>query len=118
MEVASPLSFSHKAGAKRHLPCSPGFVDATARNPFGLESNSAEEYVNQRFKRRRFNVDEKMDDSENSTSHISPFAFQPSQKNVFSSVNNGESLPLSTLLETIFSGIAHDLVPLCRFSVT
>ena len=64
-----------------------------------MDSSSAEEYVNQRFKRRRFNVEDRMDsDSENASSHISPFAFAASQKNVFSTMN-GESFSAMAMVD-------------------
>ena len=69
MEVASPLSFvPNSAGPKRHLPCSPSFVD-TSLNPF----DSSDDFMQHRsFKRRRFNMDVSMEgDSENSVNHVS-----------------------------------------------
>jgi hypothetical protein len=69
MEVASPLTFG-SAGAKRHYPGSPGFVDTN--HPFAMIDSAAEEYVPQRaFKRRRFLADECMDESENTQNHSS-----------------------------------------------
>mmetsp|Transcript_35310 Transcript_35310/g.70201 ORF Transcript_35310/g.70201 Transcript_35310/m.70201 type:complete len:216 (-) Transcript_35310:144-791(-) len=82
MEVASPLSFvPNSAGPKRHLPCSPSFVD-TSLNPF----DSSDDYMQHRsFKRRRFNMDVSMEgDSENSVNHVSlPVHHNQQQKTVF-----------------------------------
>ena len=74
MEVASPppVPFGH-GSTKRHYPGSPGFVDATNRNPFAMISgDSSDEYMQQRsFKRRRFtSTDEMMGgDTENNQNH-------------------------------------------------
>lgn len=82
MEVASPLSFvPNSASAKRHLPCSPSFVD-TSLNPF----DSSDDFMQHRsFKRRRFNMDVSMEgDSENSVNHVSlPVHHNQQQKTVF-----------------------------------
>lgn len=94
MEVASPLTFSHSAGTKRHLPCSTGFVDSANRSPFGMAMEPPEEYVNQRFKRRRCNLDDRMDsDSENAPSQFHHYLAAPPvpEKSVFSP-SNGESI--------------------------
>ena len=75
MEVASPppLPFGHgSAGTKRHFPTSPGFVDSTNRSPFAMiPGDSSDEYMQQRFKRRRFtSADESMGaDTENNQNH-------------------------------------------------
>jgi len=75
MEVASPppLPFGHgNAGTKRHFPTSPGFVDSTNRSPFAMiPGDSSDEYMQQRFKRRRFtSADESMGaDTENTQNH-------------------------------------------------
>mmetsp|Transcript_27023 Transcript_27023/g.59441 ORF Transcript_27023/g.59441 Transcript_27023/m.59441 type:complete len:224 (-) Transcript_27023:304-975(-) len=63
MEVASPPPVPFGRGsAKRHYPGSPGFVDATNRNPFAMISgDSSDEYMQQRsFKRRRFTSTDEM----------------------------------------------------------
>jgi hypothetical protein len=88
MEVASPLTFGHStAGAKRHLPCSPGFVDSTNRSPFSMVE-PAEEFVQRAFKRRRFTVDENMESETENTMNQSPFtSHSVQQKSLFSSSN-------------------------------
>ena len=90
MEVASPLSFvPNNAGTKRHLPCSPGFVDSP-RSHFAMDQS--DDFVQHRsFKRRRFNMDVSMDgDSENSVNQASfPIHHTQQQKTFFAS-SNGE----------------------------
>jgi hypothetical protein len=91
MEVASPLTFGHStAGAKRHLPCSPGFVDSTNRSPFAMSMEQSEEFHQRSFKRRRFNMDESMEpDSENVVNQSICMSHATQQKSVFSP-SNGE----------------------------
>mmetsp|Transcript_11815 Transcript_11815/g.18934 ORF Transcript_11815/g.18934 Transcript_11815/m.18934 type:complete len:221 (+) Transcript_11815:131-793(+) len=97
MEVASPLTFG-SAGAKRHYPGSPGFVDTNRTFPM-IDGSSAEEYVPQRaFKRRRFLTnDESMEsDTENTQNHASfPMANSIVQRGPFSSTFHGPSFKRS-----------------------
>jgi hypothetical protein len=91
MEVASPLQFvPNNTGTKRHLPCSPSFVDSN-RGHFAMDSSSDEFVQHRSFKRRRFNMDVSMDgDSENSVNHASfPMHHTQQQKSPFAS-SNGE----------------------------
>jgi len=81
MEVASPppLPFGHgSAGTKRHFPASPGFVDSTNRSPFSmLPGDSSDEYMQQRFKRRRFtSADDSMGEDTENTHNRSFLQFQ------------------------------------------
>lgn len=82
MEVASPPPAPFGTNRnKRHFPGSPGFVDSTNRNPFGMiPGDSSDEYMQQRsFKRRRFTcADETMGDgTENNQNQPFPQAQQP-----------------------------------------
>jgi hypothetical protein len=81
MEVASPLTFG-SAGAKRHYPGSPGFVDPN--RSFAMMDASAtnggepaNEFMQPRaFKRRRFTMSDdsamESDNAENSQNHAFP----------------------------------------------
>ncbi|KAG7359833.1 hypothetical protein IV203_034931 [Nitzschia inconspicua] len=84
MEVASPLTFS-SAGAKRHYPGSPGFVDpnisyammdASATNVGDPDSTNQFIHQPRAFKRRRFATIEdsamESDNTENSQNHAFP----------------------------------------------
>lgn len=115
MEVASPLSFGpNNAGTKRHLPCSPGFVDAN-RPHFAMDSS--DEFVQHRsFKRRRFNMDVSMDgDSENSVNQASfPMHHTQQQKTTLFASANGEfrhCCPSFSIVEL------RSVTFLCRFYV-
>jgi len=88
MEVASPLSFGHTpAGSKRQFPCTPVTFDTTNRSPFG---DSADDFLHQRFKRRRFAVDESMDGDNENTVNQSPFINNQAFPKPFLSSSSGK----------------------------
>jgi hypothetical protein len=108
MEVASPLPFGHSAtGNKRQFSGSPGLVDSTNRSPFTMHMEASDEYVNPRFKRRRFTADDTMTDSDSATVQASFPSFPSSaiqQKSSFSGAS-GESIVVNFLVSTAFGDI-------------